>query len=153
MFFLALSPFYHTICSTCQLICPLPLTYSSEASISKLSKNVVFAVDEWQKEFFLFQQYAAFQRKLPILQRGLSNSTASSPTNHSVKSELDIGLDDLKKKVQAVQSGIAEGKIGNREGQENFPKGALAPCTPSHPFSSITLLTYTVQLEWLTSIP
>jgi len=114
--------------------------FLKEASISEVSKKVVFAIDEGQKEFFLFQQYAAFQRKLPPFQRCFSNSTASSPTNHGTK---------LKKKVRAVQSGIAERKIGNREWRRprEFPKGTLAPCTPSHPFSSTTLLIHTVQLE------
>ena len=109
-------------------------------------------------EIILFVPTISSQRKLSAFQRGFSNSTGSSPTNRGAKSELDIGefeLDDLKKKVQAVQSGIAERKIGNREWRRprEFPKGALTPCTPSHPFSSTTILTYTVQLEWLTSIP
>jgi len=43
--------------------------------------------------------------------------------------------------------------IGNGEGQENFPRERWHHVRPSHPFSSTTLLTYTVQLEWLTSIP
>ena len=48
--------------------------------------------------------------------------------------------------------------LGNGEGQENSPRGRWEwcrqePCTPSHPFSSITPLTYIVQLKWLTSTP
>ena len=43
---------------------------------------------QW-KELFLCQQSAAFQRELSALQRGFSNSTASSPTNIDAKSELD----------------------------------------------------------------
>ena len=46
--------------------------------------------------------------------------------------------------------------LGNEEGQKNFPrerwKWCLQElCASSHPFSSITPLTYIVQLEWLTS--
>jgi len=69
-------------------------------------------------------------------------------TNHGVKSELgNDELDEMKKKVQAMQSGTAERKTSNREWRRprEFPEGALTTCTPSHPFSSTT--PYIVQFE------
>jgi len=43
--------------------------------------------------------------------------TASDLTNHNAKSELDDDeLDDLKKKIQIMQSGTVERKIGIRKG-------------------------------------
>ena len=61
-------------------------------------------------------------REMSALQRGVSDSTTHNPTNNSSTSELDDdsqheadNLADLKKKIEAVQFGTVEKKVGIRE--------------------------------------
>jgi len=112
--------------------------FLKEASISEVSKKIASAVDEslskQQKEFFLRQQLAAIQRELSALQKGVSNSTTSSSANNSATSELDDDdqhevddLADLKKKIEAMQSGTEERKMGTREWRrlKRIPQGSV----------------------------
>jgi len=92
--------------------------FLKEASISEVSKKIPSAVDESlskQQKEFLRQQLTAIQRELSAVQRGVSNSTTSSSTNNGATSELDDDdqhevddLADLKKKIEAMQSGTEE---------------------------------------------
>jgi len=61
-------------------------------------------------------------REMSALQRGVRSSTTYNPADNSTTSELDDdseheadNLADLKKKIEAVQSGTGEKKIGIRE--------------------------------------
>jgi len=112
--------------------------FLKEASISDVTKKIASAVDEslskQQKEFFLRQQLAAIQRELSSLQRGVSNSSSSSPANNGVTSELDDDdqhevddLADLKRKIEAMQSGTDERKMGVREWRrlKRIPQGSV----------------------------
>ena len=63
---------------------------------------------------------AAIQRKLLALQRGVSDSAANNPASDGVTSELDDeheadNLVDLKK-IEVMQSGIEERKMGIGDG-------------------------------------
>lgn len=112
--------------------------FLKEASISEVSKKIASAVDEslskQQKEFFLRQQLAAIQRELSALQRGVSNSSTSTGTSTDSTSELDDDdqheaddLADLKKKIEAMQPGTEERKIGVREWRrlKRIPQGSV----------------------------
>ena len=78
------------LCSTRQLVCPLPLTSSSRRPpcIRQNSSVVDESLPKQQKEL-LCQQSAVSQRELSAFQRSFSNSTASSPADRGSKSELD----------------------------------------------------------------
>lgn len=89
-----------------------------------------------QKEYFLRQQLAAIQRELSTLQRGNANGTAApsdaSTTNSS--SELDDDeqheaddLADLKKRIEAMEPGSEERKMGVREWRrlKRIPQGSV----------------------------
>ncbi|KAF5353538.1 hypothetical protein D9756_008013 [Leucocoprinus leucothites] len=133
--------------------------FLKQASISEVSKKIASAVDEslskQQKEFFLRQQLAAIQRELSALQRGVGNSApASNSTNgesaSSSTSELDDDdqheaddLADLKKKIEAMEPGSEERKMGVREWRrlKRIPQGSV---------ENGVIRSY---LEWLTSIP
>jgi len=88
--------------------------FLKEASIFEVSNEIASAVDEslskQQKD--LRQQLAAIQHKLSALQRGVSNPTTSSSANNGATSEPDQhkvdDLADLKKKIEAMQSGTEE---------------------------------------------
>ena len=61
-------------------------------------------------------------REMSALQRGVRSSTTYNPANNSTMSELDDDSEheadnsaDLKKKIEAVQFGTVEKKIGIRE--------------------------------------
>jgi len=99
--------------------------FLKEASIFEVSKKIPSAVDKslskQQKEFFLRQQLTAIQRELLAVQRGVSDSTTSSSANDGPMSELDDDdqhkVDDSAdlKKIETIQSGIEERKVGMRE--------------------------------------
>jgi ATP-dependent Lon protease len=123
--------------------------FVKQASISEVSKKIAASVDEslskQQKEFFLRQQLAAIQREL--------NSLSSSSANHGINgggSELDDDeqhelddMADLKKKIEAMEHGSEERKMGVREWRrlKRIPQGSV---------ENGVIRTY---LEWLTSIP
>jgi len=135
--------------------------FLKEASISEVSKKIPSAVDEslskQQKEFLSHQQLTAIQRELSAVQRGVSDSTKSSSANNSAMSELDdddqCKVDDSAdlKKIETIQSGIEERKVGMREWRrlKRIPHGSIKNelCTPSRPFSFTTPLRCTMQLE------
>ena len=118
-------------------LCLVADIFLKEASISEVSKKIASAVDEslskQQKEFFLRQQLAAIQRELSALQRGVSNSVTSSSANNGATSELDDDdqheVDDLAdlKKIEAMQSGTEERKMGIREWRrlKRIPQGSV----------------------------
>lgn len=127
--------------------------FLKQASISEVSKKIASAVDEslskQQKEFFLRQQLAAIQRELHSL---TSNSPRNSNSNsaESSGSELDDDeqhdaddLADLKRKIEAMDHGSEERKMGVREWRrlKRIPQGSV---------ENGVIRNY---LEWLTSIP
>ncbi|KAF9442272.1 ATP-dependent protease La [Macrolepiota fuliginosa MF-IS2] len=135
--------------------------FLKQASISEVSKKIASAVDEslskQQKEFFLRQQLAAIQRELTALQRGASNSVGTNtpstdPSNpgNSSGSELDDDeqheaddLADLKRRIEAMEHGSEERKMGVREWRrlKRIPQGSV---------ENGVIRSY---LEWLTSVP
>jgi len=134
--------------------------FLKEASISKVSNKIASAVNESlskQQKEFLCQQLTAVQRKLSAVQRGVSNSTTSSSANNGAMSELDDAdhhkVDDSAnvKKMETIQSGTEERKVGMREWRrlKRILQGSVKHelCTPSRPFSFMTPLRYTMQLE------
>jgi len=64
---------------------------------------------------------------------------------HKVDDSADL------KKIETIQSGIEERKVGMREWRrlKRIPHGSIKNelCTPSRPFSFTTPLRYTMQLE------
>ncbi|KAF8889077.1 Lon protease C-terminal proteolytic domain-containing protein [Infundibulicybe gibba] len=135
--------------------------FIKQASISEVTKKIATAVDEslskQQKEFFLRQQLAAIQRELHSLQRTSSpGGTAALPpssgdgNSSTGPSELDDDeqheaddLADLKRKIEAMEVGSEERKMGVREWRrlKRIPQGSV---------ENGVIRSY---LEWLTSIP
>lgn len=119
--------------------------FIKQASISEVSKKIASAVDEslskQQKEFFLRQQLAAIQRELHVLQRSSGsplNSPQSTPTSSEAGSGSSSELDDdeqheaddmaeLKKKIEAMEPGSEERKMGVREWRrlKRIPAGSV----------------------------
>ncbi|KAF8903056.1 Lon protease C-terminal proteolytic domain-containing protein [Mucidula mucida] len=127
--------------------------FLKQASISEVSKKIASAVDEslskQQKEFFLRQQLAAIQRELHSL---TSNSPRNAGANNAsdAPSELDDDeqhdaddLADLKRKIEAMEHGSEERKMGVREWRrlKRIPQGSV---------ENGVIRNY---LEWLTSVP
>ncbi|KAF9006341.1 ATP-dependent protease La [Hymenopellis radicata] len=127
--------------------------FLKQASISEVSKKIASAVDEslskQQKEFFLRQQLAAIQRELHSL---TSNSPRNAGSNNAsdAPSELDDDeqhdaddLADLKRKIEAMEHGSEERKMGVREWRrlKRIPQGSV---------ENGVIRNY---LEWLTSVP
>ncbi|KAF9472048.1 ATP-dependent protease La [Pholiota conissans] len=134
--------------------------FIKQASISEVSKKIASAVDEslskQQKEFFLRQQLAAIQRELHVLQRSNGGSLAgqNSPTPSEAggggSSELDDDeqheaddMAELKKKIEAMEPGSEERKMGVREWRrlKRIPAGSV---------ENGVIRSY---LEWLTCVP
>lgn len=121
--------------------------FVKQASISEVSKKIASAVDEslskQQKEFFLRQQLAAIQRELHTLQRApLSSSSSNSGDAPSGVdgpigaggSELDDDeqheaddMADLKRRIEAMEVGSEERKMGVREWRrlKRIPAGSV----------------------------
>jgi ATP-dependent Lon protease len=118
--------------------------FIKQQSISEVSKKIANAVDEslsrQQKEYFLRQQLAAIQRELHSLhnmtpgpgQIGSPSGTGFG-TGHS-SSELDEDeqadaddLADLRKKIEALDAGSEERKVGVREWRrlKRIPQGSV----------------------------
>ncbi|PPR02300.1 hypothetical protein CVT24_011638 [Panaeolus cyanescens] len=127
--------------------------FVKQASISEVSKKIASAVDEslskQQKEFFLRQQLAAIQRELHALQRSNGGSPPNSPSPNDGSSGSPSELDDdeqheaddmadLKRKIEAMEPGSEERKMGVREWRrlKRIPAGSVEN-----------------GLEWLTAIP
>jgi ATP-dependent Lon protease len=118
--------------------------FIKQASISEVSKKIATAVDEslskQQKEFFLRQQLTAIQRELHALQRsnganGIAphsplsddgSSTGSSELDDDEKHEAD-DMADLKRKIEAMELGSEERKMGVREWRrlKRIPQGSV----------------------------
>jgi len=146
-------------------LCLVADIFLKETSISEVSKKIASAVDEslsrQQKEFFLRQQLAAIQRELSALQRGVSNSTTSSSTNNGATSELDDDdqhevddLADLKKKIEAMQSGTEERKMGIREWRrlKRIPQGSVENGVIRNYVRSLILFQLQLHLDTLCSL-
>ena len=118
--------------------------FIKQASISEVSKKIATAVDEslskQQKEFFLRQQLTAIQRELHALQRsngangiaphsplsGDGMSTGSSELDDDEQHEAD-DMADLKRKIEAMEPGSEERKMGVREWRrlKRIPQGSV----------------------------
>ena len=112
-----------------------------------MSKKINTAVDEslskQQKEFFLRQQLAAIQRELHLLQRSNGNGGSPHPSippppmgeaGSSGLSELDDDeqheaddMADLKRRIEAMEPGSEERKMGVREWRrlKRIPAGSV----------------------------
>ncbi|KAH7927222.1 ATP-dependent protease La [Leucogyrophana mollusca] len=133
--------------------------FIKQTSISEVSKKIASAVDEslsrQQKEYFLRQQLAAIQRELHSLHNPPSSNNPN-PNNANLGfgtgggSELDEDeqadaddLADLRKRIEAMEAGSEERKVGVREWRrlKRIPQGSV---------ENGVIRTY---LEWLTSVP
>lgn len=113
--------------------------FIKQASISEVSKKIATAVDEslskQQKEFFLRQQLAAINRELHTLNRppgtqvggrNKDGSSSGSELDDDEQNEAD-DMADLKKKIEAMQPGSEERKMGVREWRrlKRIPQGSV----------------------------
>jgi ATP-dependent Lon protease len=124
--------------------------FVKQASISEVSKKIAASVDEslskQQKEFFLRQQLSAIQRELNSLSSGARGGTHVTGPNSELDDDEQHEIDDmadLKKKIEAMEHGSEERKMGVREWRrlKRIPQGSV---------ENGVIRTY---LEWLTSIP
>ncbi|KAG1807789.1 Lon protease C-terminal proteolytic domain-containing protein [Suillus subaureus] len=127
--------------------------FIKQSSIQEVSKKIASAVDEslsrQQKEYFLRQQLAAIQRELQSLQSSPASVGTGFGTGGST-SELDDDdqadaddLADLRRKIEALDVGSEERKVGIREWRrlKRIPQGSV---------ENGVIRSY---LEWLTSVP
>lgn len=113
--------------------------FVKHASISEVSKKIANAVDEslskQQKEYFLRQQLAAIQRELSDLHRkSNADSRDGSPSESSVGPSSDLDDEqaadaddaDIKRKIEAMEPGSDERKMGVREWRrlKRIPQGS-----------------------------
>lgn len=123
--------------------------FLKQASISEVSKKIASAVDEslskQQKEFFLRQQLAAIQRELHSLQRSGgqpgSGDNSSSELDDDEQHEAD-DMADLKRKIEAMELGSEERKMGVREWRrlKRIPQGSVENGVIRSYVSSLSLL-------------
>lgn len=116
--------------------------FIKQLSISEVSKKIASAVDEslsrQQKEFFLRQQLAAIQRELHSLhsstpgQTGTPGGTGFGTANSGSELDEDEQADaddlaDLQKKIEALDAGSEERKVGIREWRrlKRIPQGSV----------------------------
>ncbi|KAJ7746882.1 ATP-dependent protease La [Mycena maculata] len=125
--------------------------FSRQASISEVSTKIATQVEEsvykQQKEHFLRQQLAAIHKELQSLSGG---SPGNLVGGQSPTSELDDDeqheaddLADLKSRIEAMQPGSEERKMGVREWRrlKRIPQGSV---------ENGVIRSY---LEWLTAVP
>lgn len=114
--------------------------FLKQAAVSEVSKKISSAVDEslskQQKEFFLRQQLAAIQRELHSLSSSAQSSSSppSDKDSNGPPSELDDDeqhetddLLDLKRRIEAMEPGSEERKMGVREWRrlKRIPTGSV----------------------------
>jgi ATP-dependent Lon protease len=115
--------------------------FLKQANIAEVSTKISNAVDEslskQQKEFFLRQQLAAIQRELQALNR-VSTTSPSGPIGgpgfggglndlgDDEQAEAD-DLVDLKRRIEAMEQGSEERKVGVREWRrlKRIPQGSV----------------------------
>ncbi|KAG1848982.1 hypothetical protein F4604DRAFT_1811698 [Suillus subluteus] len=127
--------------------------FVKQSSIQEVSKKIASAVDEsfsrQQKEYFLRQQLAAIQRELQSLQSspasvgtGFGTGGATSELDDDDQADAD-DLADLRRKIEALDVGSEERKVGIREWRrlKRIPQGSV---------ENGVIRSY---LEWLTSVP
>ncbi|KAG2121305.1 ATP-dependent protease La [Suillus clintonianus] len=127
--------------------------FVKQSSIQEVSKKIASAVDEslsrQQKEYFLRQQLAAIQRELHSLHSSPATAGPGFGTGGAI-SELDDDdqadaddLADLRRKIEALDVGSEERKVGVREWRrlKRIPQGSV---------ENGVIRSY---LEWLTSVP
>ncbi|KAG0702146.1 Lon protease C-terminal proteolytic domain-containing protein [Suillus ampliporus] len=127
--------------------------FIKQSSIQEVSKKIATAVDEslsrQQKEYFLRQQLAAIQRELQSLNNspvtagpGFGTGGATSELDDDDQADAD-DLADLRRKIEALEVGTEERKVGVREWRrlKRIPQGSV---------ENGVIRSY---LEWLTSVP
>ncbi|KAG1744645.1 Lon protease C-terminal proteolytic domain-containing protein [Suillus paluster] len=127
--------------------------FIKQSSIQEVSKKIATAVDEslsrQQKEYFLRQQLAAIQRELHSLHDspatagpGFGTGGANSELDDDDQADAD-DLADLRRKIEALDVGSEERKVGVREWRrlKRIPQGSV---------ENGVIRSY---LEWLTSVP
>ncbi|KAG2363991.1 ATP-dependent protease La [Suillus spraguei] len=127
--------------------------FIKQSSIQEVSKKIASAVDEsfsrQQKEYFLRQQLAAIQRELQSLQNfpasvgpGFGTGGSTSELDDDDQADAD-DLADLRRKIEALDVGSEERKVGIREWRrlKRIPQGSV---------ENGVIRSY---LEWLTSVP
>ena len=113
-------------------LCRATALFVKQASISEVSKKIASAVDEslsrQQKEYFLRQQLAAIQRELQSLHGGTAAQGGSVGSELDEDEQADADdLADLRKKIEALDAGSEERKIGVREWRrlKRIPQGSV----------------------------
>lgn len=111
--------------------------FVKQSSIQEVSKKIATAVDEslsrQQKEYFLRQQLAAIQRELHSLHNspgtagpGFGTGGATSELDDDDQADAD-DLADLRRKIEALEVGTEERKVGVREWRrlKRIPQGSV----------------------------
>ena len=111
--------------------------FLKQSSIQEVSKKIATAVDEsfsrQQKEYFLRQQLAAIQRELHSLNNspatagpGFGTGGATSELDDDDQADVD-DLADLRRKIEALDIGSEERKVGVREWRrlKRIPQGSV----------------------------
>ncbi|KAL4063990.1 Lon protease C-terminal proteolytic domain-containing protein [Scleroderma yunnanense] len=131
--------------------------FIKQTSISEVSQKIASAVDEslsrQQKEYFLRQQLAVIQRELQNLHtnnaqalsagtQGFGSGGSGSELDDDEQADAD-DLAELRKKIEALEVGSEERKVGAREWRrlKRIPQGSV---------ENGVIRSY---LEWLTSLP
>jgi len=142
--------------------------FIKQTSIQEVSKKIATAVDEsfsrQQKEYFLRQQLAAIQRELHSLNSspgttgpGFGTGGTTSELDDDEQADAD-DLADLRRKIEALEAGTEERKVGIREWRrlKRIPQGSVENGVIRSyvsPFRIPGMSAHLVQLEWLTSVP
>lgn len=111
--------------------------FVKQSSIQEVSKKIATAVDEslsrQQKEYFLRQQLAAIQRELHSLHNspgtagpGFGTGGATNELDDDDQADAD-DLADLRRKIEALDVGTEERKVGVREWRrlKRIPQGSV----------------------------
>ncbi|KAJ7623497.1 ATP-dependent protease La [Roridomyces roridus] len=122
--------------------------FAKQASIHEVSTKIASTVEEsvykQQKEMFLRQQLAAIHKELQSLSGGSNGGiqNSSSELDDDEQHEAD-DLADLKRRIEAMDPGSEERKMGVREWRrlKRIPQGSV---------ENGVIRSY---LEWLTAVP